>query len=38
VRGREDLLRLAELGVKGVLIASALHDGRLRGSEIAEFA
>jgi uncharacterized protein related to proFAR isomerase len=26
------------MGVKGVLIASALHDGRLRGSEIAEFA
>jgi phosphoribosylformimino-5-aminoimidazole carboxamide ribotide isomerase len=38
VRGREDLLRLAEMGVKGVLIASALHDGRLTGSEISEFA
>lgn len=38
VRGREDLLRLAEMGVKGVLIASALHDGRLTGNEIAEFA
>jgi phosphoribosylformimino-5-aminoimidazole carboxamide ribotide isomerase len=38
VRGREDLLRLAEMGVKGVLVASALHDGRLTGSEIAEFA
>ena len=38
VRGREDLLCLAEMGVKGVLIASALHDGRLTGSEIAEFA
>jgi phosphoribosylformimino-5-aminoimidazole carboxamide ribotide isomerase len=38
VRGREDLLRLAEMGVKGVLVASALHDGRLTGSEISEFA
>ena len=38
VRGREDLLRLAEMGVKGVLIASALHDGRLTRNEIAEFA
>ncbi len=38
VRGREDLLRLAEMGVKGVLIASALHDGRLAENEIAEFA
>jgi len=38
VRGRDDLLRLAEMGVKGVLIASALHDGRLAENEIAEFA
>jgi phosphoribosylformimino-5-aminoimidazole carboxamide ribotide isomerase len=38
VRGREDLLRLAEMGVKGVLVASALHDGRLTVREIAEFA
>jgi phosphoribosylformimino-5-aminoimidazole carboxamide ribotide isomerase len=38
VRGRADLVRLADMGIKGVLVASALHDGRLTGSEIAEFA
>ena len=37
VRGRQDLLRLAEMGIKGALVASALHDGRLGASEIAEF-
>jgi phosphoribosylformimino-5-aminoimidazole carboxamide ribotide isomerase len=30
VRGREDLVRLQTCGVDGVLVASALHDGRLR--------
>ena len=30
-------LRLAEMGIKGALVASALHDGRLGASEIAEF-
>lgn len=29
VRGAGDLARLAELGVAGVLVASALHDGRI---------
>jgi phosphoribosylformimino-5-aminoimidazole carboxamide ribotide isomerase len=29
VRGREDLDRLAQLGADAVLVASALHDGRL---------
>lgn len=29
VRGAEDLISLAEAGVRGVLVASALHDGRL---------
>ena len=38
VRGREDLSRLAEMGITGVLVASALHDGRLGGSDIAEFS
>jgi phosphoribosylformimino-5-aminoimidazole carboxamide ribotide isomerase len=38
VRGREDLLRLAKMGIKGALVASALHDGRLTRTEIAEFA
>ncbi len=37
LRGREDLVRLAQMGVNGVLVASALHDGRLTGSEIAGF-
>jgi phosphoribosylformimino-5-aminoimidazole carboxamide ribotide isomerase len=37
VRGRDDLVRLADMGIKGALVASALHDGRLTGSEIAEF-
>ncbi|MBV9113486.1 MAG: nickel transporter [Hyphomicrobiales bacterium] len=38
VRGREDLRRLTEMGVTGVLIASALHDGRLTENVITEFA
>ena len=29
VRSRDDLIRLSKLGVDGVLVASALHDGRL---------
>ena len=29
VRGREDVRRLGELGVEGVLVSTALHDGRL---------
>jgi len=38
VRGKADLERLVQLGVNGVLVASALHDGRLDASEIAAFA
>jgi HisA/HisF family protein len=34
VRGREDLDRLRTCGVDGVLVASALHDGRLRRDEL----
>lgn len=34
VRGAEDLERLATLGVSGVLMASALHDGRVGRREI----
>jgi phosphoribosylformimino-5-aminoimidazole carboxamide ribotide isomerase len=30
VRGQDDLQRLKDCGVKAVLVASALHDGRLR--------
>ena len=29
VRGREDLRRLGDLGIEGVLVSTALHDGRL---------
>ena len=35
VRNGEDLERLANEGVSGVLVASALHDGRFDGSTIA---
>jgi phosphoribosylformimino-5-aminoimidazole carboxamide ribotide isomerase len=34
VRGLDDLLRLKQLGVQGALVASALHDGRLRPQEL----
>ncbi len=34
VRGGEDLRRLHESGVQNVLIASALHDGRIRPEEV----
>jgi len=34
VRGIEDVHRLSHLGVHGVLVASALHNGRLTGKEL----
>ena len=34
-RGRDDLCRLAAAGCDGVLVASALHDGRLNAADIA---
>jgi phosphoribosylformimino-5-aminoimidazole carboxamide ribotide isomerase len=37
VRGRGDLLDLQTLGCAGVLVASALHDGRLGQAELAAF-
>lgn len=37
VRDADDLHRLAALGVAGVLLASALHDGRLSRQDIAAF-
>lgn len=37
VRHRADLDRLAKLGVAGVLLASALHDGRLSADDLADF-
>jgi phosphoribosylformimino-5-aminoimidazole carboxamide ribotide isomerase len=36
VRGAADLRQLADLGLGGVLIASALHDGRVGAAEIAK--
>lgn len=35
VRSPGDLTRLAELGLSGVLVASALHDGRLTAADVA---
>jgi phosphoribosylformimino-5-aminoimidazole carboxamide ribotide isomerase len=35
VRGAFDLMRLKKAGLSGVLIASALHDGRLTGADLA---
>jgi phosphoribosylformimino-5-aminoimidazole carboxamide ribotide isomerase len=37
VRGRDDLDRLKHIGCDGVLVASALHDGRLTARDLAEF-
>jgi phosphoribosylformimino-5-aminoimidazole carboxamide ribotide isomerase len=37
VRGAQDLDALARAGVAGVLVASALHDGRLSAAEIARY-
>ena len=34
VRGPDDLAALARAGVKGALVASALHDGRLTGADV----
>ena len=34
VRGRDDLIRIRELGVDEILIASALHDGRLGPNDV----
>jgi phosphoribosylformimino-5-aminoimidazole carboxamide ribotide isomerase len=34
IRGREDLVRLHQAGVQAVLVASALHDGRLTRAEL----
>jgi phosphoribosylformimino-5-aminoimidazole carboxamide ribotide isomerase len=37
VRGIEDLRTLDRAGIDGVLIASALHDGSIRQSDLSEF-
>jgi phosphoribosylformimino-5-aminoimidazole carboxamide ribotide isomerase len=36
LRGAFDLIRLKEAGLSGVLVASALHDGRLTGADLGE--
>jgi phosphoribosylformimino-5-aminoimidazole carboxamide ribotide isomerase len=38
VRGLDDLIHLAQTGVDSVLVASALHDGRIGRAEIEQFA
>lgn len=35
LRGKDDLALLREAGAAGILVASALHDGRLRGEDLA---
>jgi phosphoribosylformimino-5-aminoimidazole carboxamide ribotide isomerase len=35
IQGREDLVRLADSGCDGALVATALHDGRLSAAEVA---
>ncbi len=37
LRGAEDLASLAAIGVEGVLVASALHDGRLDSKTLAQW-
>jgi phosphoribosylformimino-5-aminoimidazole carboxamide ribotide isomerase len=36
VRGPDDIAVLAQAGARGALVASALHDGRLTGADLAE--
>jgi len=38
VRGRDDLLALREAGAAGVLVASALHDGKIKTGDLREIA
>ncbi|MGH6936078.1 MAG: hypothetical protein ACRED2_07835 [Methylocella sp.] len=38
LRGASDLIRLKQLSTKGVLVASALHEGRLNGADLAAAA
>ena len=35
IQGREDLVRLADSGCDGALVATALHDGRLTAADVA---
>jgi len=36
IKGRQDLMRLENSGIKHALVASALHDGTLTNSEIEQ--
>jgi len=38
LRGASDLMRLKQAGIRGVLVASVLHDGRLTGADLAAAA
>lgn len=38
VRGREDIVALAAAGAAGVLVASALHDGKISAGDLKEIA
>jgi HisA/HisF family protein len=38
VRGAADIIALRRAGAAGVLVASALHDGRLSSADVAEFS
>lgn len=38
VRGRDDLLSLRDAGAAGVLIASAIHDGKIKTGDLEEIA
>lgn len=38
IRGVDDLRRLADIGVSGALVASALHDGRITPEDLARLA
>jgi uncharacterized protein related to proFAR isomerase len=35
LRGASDLMRLKQAGTRGVLVASALHEGRLNSADVA---
>src|ERR1700731_3466490 len=38
LRGASDLVRLKQAGIRGFLVASALHDGRLTGADFTAAA
>jgi phosphoribosylformimino-5-aminoimidazole carboxamide ribotide isomerase len=38
VRGREDLVSLHEAGAAGALVATALHEGKIKAGDLREIA